>query len=73
MRPQIVTILTFVLLALSNSAMFAQKSGANPPPPPQRTPVELPLDNGILLLVIAGIVYGVYAIVMKNKARNILD
>ena len=30
------------------------------PPPPTDPPPELPLDNGILLLIIMGLVYGCY-------------
>ncbi|WP_460190278.1 PID-CTERM protein-sorting domain-containing protein [Urechidicola sp. KH5] len=44
--------LTLVLVTVSQS-FFAQVA---PPPPP---PVGLPIDGGILFLVISGLVYGV--------------
>ena len=51
--------------------MLGQSSTASsgPPPPPQRTPVDLPIDSSIYLLLIAGVVYGIY-IVAKNKKTS---
>jgi hypothetical protein len=75
MRPQIVTILTFALVFFNGVIMLGQSSTAEsgPPPPPQRTPPELFIDSNILMLVIAGLIYGGYVILRKNKAKNILD
>ena len=71
MRPQIVIILTILLFSLNSISMLGQSSTASsgPPPPPQRTPVDLPIDSSIYLLLVAGIVYGIY-IVAKNKKTS---
>ena len=70
MRPQIVTILTFLLFLMNSISLLGQSSTATsgPPPPPQRTPPELPIDSSVYLLVIAGIIYGIYVMVQKRKA-----
>lgn len=49
----------------TGTIMLAQQLGADTgPPPPTDPPPELPLDNGILLLLAVGLVYGCY---MANK------
>ena len=75
MRPQIVTILTFALSFLNGAIMLGQSTSADsgPPPPPQRTPPEMFIDSNILLLVLAGLIYGVYVILRRKKAKSILD
>ena len=75
MRPQIVIILTFALVFFNSAIVHGQSSVAEsgPPPPPQRTPPELFIDSNILMLIIAGLIYGGYVILWKNKAKNILD
>ncbi|MDC8005128.1 hypothetical protein POV27_13790 [Aureisphaera galaxeae] len=75
MRPQIVTIATLVLFLVNSTLMLGQSTGkeAGPPPPAQRTPGELPIDSGLYILLIAGIIYGVYVLLQRRKAKNILD
>ncbi len=75
MRPQIVTIVTLVLFIVNSATMLGQSSGqdSGPPPPTQRTPGDLPIDNGLYILLIAGIIYGAYIILQRRKAKNILD
>jgi hypothetical protein len=53
--------------------MLGQSSTASsgPPPPAQRTPPELPIDSSVYLLLIAGIIYGVYLITKKKKANDL--
>ena len=72
MRPQIVTILTFIVGLFSTSSALAQlSSGGNPPPPPPTTPPpELPLDGAIWLLLIAGVIYGIYFSIKRSKNSN---
>ncbi len=72
MRPQIVTILTFLLFSMNSISMLGQSSTASsgPPPPAQRTPPELPIDSSVYLLLIAGIVYGIYLITKKKKVSD---
>jgi len=44
--------------------------GGSGPPPPTGPPPELPLDNGLILLAIAGIALGVYTLVKRYRLRN---
>ena len=75
MRPQIVPILVLALALLNGELLFAQSemAGSNPPPPPQRTPGDLPIDQGVWFLLAIGIVLGIVVLRKKIKARNILD
>jgi len=75
MRPQIVTILALLLAFASNIPMSAQTSGGvgngGNPPPPTPPPPELPLDNGLLLLLFLGLAYGCFVAFRRSKAiRN---
>ena len=73
MRPQIVTITVTVLFLVNSALMLGQSGGDGPPPPAQRTPGDLPIDNGLYILLVAGIIYGVYFLLQRRKAKNILD
>lgn len=51
---------SLLLLLLFPLIMIAQGTGLpGPGPPPPPTPPGLPIDGGLLFLLIAGIVYGV--------------
>lgn len=73
MRPQIVLILALVLSLLNSTVMLAQTTGGGgvPPPPPPTPPPEFPLDSGILLLIVAGIIYGSAVAWRRIKAARI--
>ncbi|GEQ84932.1 hypothetical protein ULMS_04400 [Patiriisocius marinistellae] len=74
MRPQIVSILTFVLCFLAAVPMLAQgPSASSGPPAPGRGPTlpELPLDTNIVILFIAGLIYGAYVAYKKYRTTNI--
>ena len=67
MRPQIVKIITPILLFLAVGASAQSKE----PPPPQRTPpIEFPIDNGLIFLVFAGIIIGTWYL-LKKRQRTI--
>jgi hypothetical protein len=80
MRPQIVKnikILAPAALCLLISAVMlgqteASKSGP-PAPNMERTPpdLSLPIDSGLLFLLIAGLGYGIYITTKRMKAKNI--
>lgn len=62
-QPQVLTMCLFMLLALCTTHGWGQ----TPPPKPNlngRTPIEgtLPIDANIYILILAGIVIGVYAL-----------
>jgi len=71
MRPQSVIILSFVVGLFSAFSAAAQLTGGgNPPPPTTTPPPELPLDSAIWLLLVAGVIYGIYFTVKKVRRSN---
>jgi hypothetical protein len=77
MRPQIVKILTLVLLVTNSTAMLAQSlSSRSGPPTPNRNnhpPPELPIDGYIVLFICIGLVFGAYVAYKKNKLKDSLQ
>ncbi|WP_397364082.1 PID-CTERM protein-sorting domain-containing protein [Olleya sp. R77988] len=61
------TLLVSVLFLLISIAGVAQVVI----PPPPTPPPGLPIDNGIVALVILGVAYGVYKIITSRKASNV--
>ena len=56
--------------------MLAQlRSGETGPPPPVRTPPppELPIDSGLLILLVIGIVFGCYVVLKKRQSNNVAE
>lgn len=51
------TFLLVVALFFTMSMLFAIEGGDGPPPP--TPPVGLPVDGGVLVLLVAGLFYGV--------------
>jgi len=74
MRPQIVRILTGILTLFTSINMLAQRSsaGSGPPSPTNQRGPELPIDNGIFILILAGLAIGFYVILKKNRIKNTL-
>lgn len=77
MRPQIVKkikiLAPVVLCFLISAIMLGQADAASSgPPTPEmgRTPPELPIDSGLLFLLIAGLGYGIYITAKRMKAKN---
>ena len=52
--------------------MLAQSKGggSGPPPPSQNRTPQLPIDNNILILIIIGLLYGVYVTYKNHQAKN---
>lgn len=80
MRPQIVknikTLVSTVLCLLISAIALCQTdaSSSGPPAPNMdRTPpdLSLPIDSGLLLLLMAGLGYGIYTITKRMKAKSI--
>ena len=79
MRPQIVkkikilapTALCFLISAMMLGQADAGSSGP-PAPNMSRTPpdLSLPIDSGLLFLLIAGLGYGMYITAKKLKAKH---
>ncbi len=68
MRPQIVPILTLVLNILSGTSMLAQS--VSPPPPAQKGPPELPIDQQIIHLLIIGLAVGLYVVTQRFRSKE---
>jgi len=68
MRPQIVTILTFVLVFIINTPLLGMTALSGPgtgPPPPNRMPdpppeLSIPVDDNLYILIAMGLLYGIY-------------
>ena len=63
MRPQIVKITVLGLCLLLPLVSYAQ----SPPPPTGPPPPGVPLDENLLLLFAAGLVFGVYVAIRKKR------
>ncbi len=63
------TILALVAMFL---CFLAQASPSNPPPPPTPPPPPpgLPLDQGLVFLVLAAIIYGIYKIIQNQNSKK---
>jgi hypothetical protein len=53
-------------MVLASVPVFAKKKGP-PPPQNQPPPVGLPIDGSLYVLLVVGVVYGVYAISKRVK------
>ncbi len=72
MRPQIVKILTLMLLAFNSITLLAQPKGggSSPPPPSQRLPPQYPIDDSIFILFFIGLLFGAYVAFKRYQAKN---
>lgn len=74
MGPKLQKIVLFILLLLTNMAMFAQEI-AQAPPPPQRTidpppGLVVPIDENVWVLFAAGLFFGGYVAYKKWRAKQ---
>lgn len=65
MKMQNMKILTSLLFLLISFVGVAQTM---PPPPQPPPPPGLPIDSGILAMMVLGLFYGVYKLLKANKA-----
>jgi len=68
MKRKILTYICCAVMLLTSVSVFAKKK-IEPPEPPQNQPPPpgLPIDGGLSVLLIAGSVYGIYAIRKRVK------
>lgn len=69
------TVAPLTLCFLASVAAFGQADPASSGPPApnmSRTPPELslPIDSGLLVLLIAGLGYGIYSVSKRMKTKN---
>ncbi|PKP24533.1 MAG: hypothetical protein CVU03_12035 [Bacteroidetes bacterium HGW-Bacteroidetes-2] len=64
MRPQIVKIVVLIVSIFVSTISW----GKQLPPPPQRTPpIGLPIDGGLIYLLLLGILLGVFFLLRKKR------
>lgn len=69
MSPVTKKVLFSILLLLANISVFAQQTAG--PPAPQRTPpigLPMPIDGGVLVLLVLGAALGVWYYAKRNRA-----
>lgn len=76
MRSQIILILTIVLSLYTNVVSFGQSisESIGPPPPNEGGTIngpQLPIDDSFIVLLIAGLLLGVYFLIKKHHSKNI--
>jgi hypothetical protein len=57
-----------MLATLVSFSTYAAPPAGGPPPPTPPPPVGLPINEGVLFLLAAGLLYGVYFIRKNSKA-----
>lgn len=60
-----------MLATLVSFSTYAAPPAGGPPPPTPPPPVGLPINEGVLFLLVAGLFYGVYFIRKNSKADTI--
>ena len=45
-------------------------ANVNGPPTPPSEPIELQIDGGVIYLLLAGLIYGIYTIIKRIKMSN---
>jgi hypothetical protein len=58
------------MLLMFFNLILAQVQTPPPPPPPMPPPVGLPIDNGLMILFVAALIYGVYKVIKHKKGLS---
>ncbi len=56
-------LVLFFVVSIKGMAQFVTPPPPQPPPPP-----GLPVDNGVVVLLVLGVIYGVYKLIYSKKA-----
>ncbi|RYY32652.1 MAG: hypothetical protein EOP46_18460 [Sphingobacteriaceae bacterium] len=64
---RLITLLAFIILPLAVTAAPGSPPPPTPPPPP---PPGLPVDGGIVALLIVSLCYGLYKIYQWNSYKK---
>ena len=73
MLTKIIKILILVLVITNSTVMLAQERTGPPPPANQTRGGELPIDNNVIILIVLGILYGVYITYKKHQIKDTLQ
>ena len=58
-------IYSFIMLAIQSAS-----AGQGPPPPSQNRGPQLPIDDNIWILLVAGVLFGAYILFKRNRSIN---
>ncbi len=58
------------MLFMFFNLILAQAQTPPPPPPPLPPPPGLPVDNGIMFLIVAALIYGVYKVIKHKQSLS---
>lgn len=58
------------MLFMFFNLILAQAETPPPPPPPLPPPPGLPVDNGIVFLIVAALIYGVYKVIKHKQSLS---
>ncbi len=58
------------MLFMFFNLILAQVQTPPPPPPPLPSPPGLPIDSGMVFLVLVALVYGVYKVIKHKKSLS---
>ncbi len=58
------------MLFMFFNLILAQAQTPPPPPPPLPPPPGLPVDNGIVFLIVAALIYGVYKVIKHKQSLS---
>ena len=58
-------IYSFIMLAIQSAS-----AGQGPPPPSQNRGPNLPIDDNLWVLLVAGILFGAYILFKRNRSTN---
>jgi hypothetical protein len=66
---RIILVFAFLFLSSLGFAALPSPGFATPPPPPPTTPPPpgLPIDGGIFVMVVVGLIFGIYKIYQHKK------
>ncbi|RXJ52904.1 hypothetical protein ESZ48_01215 [Gelidibacter gilvus] len=60
-----------ILISIPGVAQNSAGGGSGPPPPQGATPPPgLPIDDGLIVLFVAALIYGIYIIVKYSKKHT---
>ncbi|WP_223266323.1 hypothetical protein [Gelidibacter gilvus] len=64
-------IILLILISIPGVAQNSAGGGSGPPPPQGATPPPgLPIDDGLIVLFVAALIYGIYIIVKYSKKHT---
>ncbi|WP_417369496.1 PID-CTERM protein-sorting domain-containing protein [Gelidibacter japonicus] len=67
---KITASILLMLISITGIAQDSVGGGSGPPPPQGSPPPGLPIDDGLVVLLVAALIYGVYIILRHSKKHS---